>query len=214
LIMIKVLATVIIFSYLCPMINDKDMKEEWKPVVGYEGYYEVSNLGNVRSIDRLDSRGWRRKGHPCSLVTRSDNRITVALCRENTVRARLVHRLVADAFLPNPNNYPQINHKDFDPTNNRVDNLEWCTAKYNVNYSIDNVLASIRENICVPVRQLDKDGNEVARFGSITEAERVTGICGANISGVIRKTVLTNKNGGKTTRKTAGGYRWEAIKNG
>lgn len=209
--MIRTLATVIIFSYLCG-INYKDMKEVWKPVVGYEDSYEVSNLGNVRSIDRLDSRGWRRKGHPCSLVKRPDNRIAVALCRGNKQRARLVHRLVAEAFIPNPENLPYINHKDFNPSNNRVENLEWCTAKYNVNYSIDNVLASIRKNICVPVRQLDADGNEIARFASVEEASRATGAPAPHISNVINHTVIRNRNH-TTVRRTAGGYRWEAIRN-
>lgn len=211
--MIRTLATVIIFSYLCGMEN-KDMKEVWKPVVGYEDSYEVSNLGNVRTIDRLDSRGWRRKGHNCTLVKRPDNRIVVSFCGGNKSRARLVHRVVAEAFIPNPNNLPFINHKDFNPSNNRVENLEWCTAKYNVNYSIDNILASIKKNICKPVIQLDMDGNEVGRFGSIEEASRATGICAANISGVVNKVTLINKNGKPTTRRTAGGYRWEAIQNG
>ena len=202
--MIRTLATVIIFSYLCGMEN-KDMKEVWKPVVGYEDSYEVSNLGNVRTIDRLDSRGWRRKGHNCSLVKRPDNRITVSFCRGNKSRARLVHRVVAEAFIPNPNNLPFINHKDFNPSNNRVENLEWCTVSYNAKYSYDNNNRRDKMNwkhgkdnanskaVCA----IDKNGNVVFCFDCIMDAERKTGILNSNIVACL-----------KGRHKTAGGYIW------
>ena len=98
--------------------------EEWKNVIGYEGLYEVSNIGNVRNVKR----------NTLLRLSKNQGYIQVWLYK-NGIRAGLkVHRLVAEAFLPNPDNLPQVNHKDEDKTNNRVENLEWCTAKYNTNY--------------------------------------------------------------------------------
>ena len=115
-------------------------KEEWKAIQGYEGIYEVSNFGNVRSVDRyldckiknVNKHLW--KGRIISQQKRKDGRLTVALYSHSKRKRMLVHRVVADAFIPNPNNYPCINHKDENPANNKVENLEWCTYKYNNNY--------------------------------------------------------------------------------
>ena len=115
-------------------------EEIWKPIPEYEGIYEVSNLGNVRSVDRyldckiknVNKHLW--KGRIISQQKRKDGRLTVALYSHSKRKRMLVHRVVADAFIPNPNNYPCINHKDENPANNKVENLEWCTYKYNNNY--------------------------------------------------------------------------------
>lgn len=98
--------------------------EEWKEIPGYEGLYEVSNIGNVRNIRRN------------TLLRFSNNQgYTQVYLYKNGIRKGLkVHKIVAQAFLPNPDNLPMINHKDEDKTNNNVTNLEWCDAKYNVNY--------------------------------------------------------------------------------
>ena len=101
------------------------MMEEWKEIPGYEGLYEVSNMGNVRNIRRNTL---LRLSKDCYGYTQ------VSLYK-NSIRTGLrVHRLVAQAFLSNPDNLPQVNHKDEDKSNNRVDNLEWCDSKYNLNY--------------------------------------------------------------------------------
>jgi hypothetical protein len=103
------------------------MYEIWKDIKEYEGKYQVSNLGNVRSLNY-------NKTNTVKLLktyTNKNKYVYVTLGQNNTYR---VHRLVAEAFIPNPDNLPYINHKDENPSNNHVDNLEWCTQKYNVNY--------------------------------------------------------------------------------
>lgn len=101
------------------------MMEEWRAVPGYEGLYEVSNIGNVRNV---------RRNTLLRLSKDCYGYIQVSLYKNGRRTGLRVHRLVAEAFLPNPDNLPQVNHLDEDKTNNRVDNLEFCTAKYNLNY--------------------------------------------------------------------------------
>lgn len=101
------------------------MMEEWRAVPGYEGLYEVSNIGNVRNV---------RRNTLLRLQKTNNGYIRVHLCKNGISTGFQVHRLVAQAFIPNPQDLPQVNHKDEDKTNNNVDNLEWCTAKYNMNF--------------------------------------------------------------------------------
>lgn len=117
-------------------------EEIWKPVVGYEGYYEVSNMGRVMSLDRyVRSKGGKshylKKGR---ILKYGDNRgyKMVTLYRDKTITYKFVHKLVAEAFIPNFDHLPEVNHKDEVRDNNRVDNLEWCTKKYNMNYGTRN----------------------------------------------------------------------------
>ena len=108
--------------------------EEWRTIKGYEGLYEVSSYGMVRSLDRYDKNNHFRKG--CILKQNNDGRgyMSVQLCLDGKIKKYLVHRLVAQAFTPNPGGLPQVNHKDEDKSNNSVENLEWCDVTYNLNY--------------------------------------------------------------------------------
>ena len=165
------------------------MNEEWRDIEGYEGLYQVSNLGRVRS---LNCRG--HKGCIGILTPRLDGKgyEMVALYKEGKARNTKVHRLVAQAFIPNPNNYPQVNHKDENKTNNIVENLEWCTGKYNSNYGTGKIRSGIKQGkkiICIDTGQ---------EFDRIREAARVYGICHNNIVECL-----------KGKRKTAGGYKWK-----
>ena len=115
------------------------MEEIWKPVKGFEGYYEVSNLGMVRSIDRVvvdTVRNCERllKGKVLIQKDNGNGYKNVSFCKEHKIYNKYVHRLVAEAFIPNKDDLPQVNHKDEDKSNNRVDNLEWCTSFYNNEY--------------------------------------------------------------------------------
>lgn len=113
--------------------------EIWKDIEGYEGLYQVSNKGRVKSLN------YKRTGKEGILSSSptSSGYLIVNLCKNKKQKPFYIHRLVAKAFLPNPNNLPQVNHKDENKENNTVYNLEWCTAKYNNNYGTHNERSSI-----------------------------------------------------------------------
>ena len=116
------------------------MGEIWKAITDFEGFYEVSNLSNVRGCQRIR----KSKAESISVVQGKtlhpkfdkDGYKEVALCKDGKMYFKRVHRLVASAFIPNPNNYPVINHIDENPSNNCVSNLEWCSISYNNKYSV------------------------------------------------------------------------------
>jgi len=120
------------------MINEK-----WKDVIGYEGLYKISNMGKVYSIPRNGTKGGilSPKKH--------NGRHRIQLSKNNKLKTYGVHRLVAIAFIENKNNLPEINHKDENPINNYVDNLEWCTRKYNINYKTRTARASKTKSIAI-----------------------------------------------------------------
>lgn len=144
-----------------------EQNETWKPVKGFEGLYEVSNLGNVRSL---------LKGKCQQMVLNKDNHgyKRVALFKDGIPSYKAAHRLVAEAFIPNPDGLPCVNHKDENPSNNIVDNLEWCTYDYNSNYGTRNarIKKAITEKYGTRVYQFTLDGDFVAEYPSFAEAAR------------------------------------------
>lgn len=161
------------------------MEEIWKDVVGYEGYYQVSNLGNVRSIDRyvkgngLTVEKQLKKGKMLKQFLKQ-GAWSVTLRKEGIYKFRYTYRLVAEAFIPNPNNLPLINHIDEDRTNPRVDNLEWCDYSYNITYNGASKRAG--KSRSKKVIQYDKEMNEIARYDSVGDAAKAVGAHQQNIS--------------------------------
>ena len=116
------------------------MEEQWKDVAGWEGYYQISNLGNVRSVDRVISwNGTTRllRGKPMVPVIGTDGYLMIKFTRNNKATTYGIHRIVAQNFIDNPDNLPEVNHIDCDRTNNAVSNLEWSTHSENIGHSRD-----------------------------------------------------------------------------
>lgn len=150
--------------------------EEWLSIEGYEGLYEVSNLGRVKSL--RDNKGNYRE----KILSQCDNGngyLMVVLCKYGKMQTCKVHRLVANAFIPNPNNFPTVNHKDEDKTNNCVDNLEWMNMKQQVNHgtaqqrrTAKTDWKAIAEKNSKRVYQYDKNHNLIKIWESTMEVGR------------------------------------------
>lgn len=110
------------------------MEEIWKDIVGYEGLYQVSNLGRVKSLDRIDASGHRRKGKILKPRINHDGYVQINLHKNSIRKTVSVHRIVAIAFIPNTENKREVNHVDENKANNHVSNLQWCSPKENVNH--------------------------------------------------------------------------------
>lgn len=104
--------------------------EEWKDIQGYEGLYQVSNYGRVKSLGNEK----KRNDKILKAQTKKNMYKQIGLHKDGIEKKYLIHRLVAQAFIPNPNNYKEVNHKDENPSNNNVFNIEWCSSSYNANY--------------------------------------------------------------------------------
>lgn len=139
--------------------------EIWKDIEGYEGLYKVSSLGRVLSVKR---------DKIMKLIPIKRGYLVVNLSKNNKMSQFRVQRLVAKAFIPNPLDYPIINHKDEDKTNNKVENLEWCDVRYNNEYS--NVWEYAFRKTRKPIDVYDANGNFYNKYISIAEAARALGI--------------------------------------
>lgn len=116
------------------------MEEIWKDIEEYKGIYEVSNLGNVRRIEYFDKKHYKWRKRTIKGRLNSKGYLQVSLSKNGKVKNEYIHRLVAHAFIQNPNKLPQINHIDGNKQNNNADNLEWYTCKDNIKHAVDNGL--------------------------------------------------------------------------
>lgn len=176
-------------------------REEWRPIKGYEGLYEVSSFGRVRSLARLSDgkRNVRLQSRIRKLSNDGGGYHIVNLNRDGQNHLCKVHRLVMDAFVPNPNNLPMVNHRNEDKTANYPDNMEWCDNYYNSTYGTCNARQRERKRYKMrPVIQMALNGEIVAEYESTIEAARETGYDRANI--------VRNCNG---KRPTAYGFIWK-----
>lgn len=184
--------------------------EIWKDIVGFEGYYQISNYGRLKSFKKIKS------GRILSNVNNLGWYFNVVLRKKGikTMKSVKIHRLVAEHFIPNPDGKKYINHKDGNKQNNHVSNLEWCTQAENVKHAIGqnpNILRGMRkynqEIRPIPIVQFNLDGSLVDFYRNGSDASRATGICQRNILQVASK---AEYKPGKT-RRQAGGFIWEFI---
>ena len=180
------------------------MEEEWKDIEGYEGLYQVSNFGNVKSLNYLHTK------QPKLLSIKASNKgyVRVGLNKKGLRKTKQVHILVAKAFIPNPENKPEVNHKDGNKSNNRVDNLEWNTHSENIQHSWDNGLQyatdkmrkagyEMCKKMSIPIIQYTLNGEFVREWNSTADIQRELNIYRSNISMCC-----------KGKKKSSHGYMW------
>ena len=160
------------------------MREEWRPLEGWEGLYEVSNRGDVKSVERTawnKGKGCYRTVHERILKAHPDKYgyLYVVLSKDGKGKKCKIHRLVAQAFLPNTSNLPDVNHKDENKQNNYVENLEWCSRAYNNTYN--GRAKKVGKKNSKPVIGIDKISGLIVEFSSISEAGRILGIDSSHI---------------------------------
>ena len=190
--------------------------EKWKDVVGYEGIYQVSNLGNIKSLDRVVELKSKNqftgfttlrltKGKNISKVVNTKGYYQIALYKNGVMKNKLLHRLIAEAFIPNPENKPTVNHIDGNKLNDNLENLEWATSKEQTQHAIKKLnFKSVISKQCRD-RQKELHQRKVRRsdgviFNSIKEASMGNDLVRRHISEVC-----------KGKRKSTGGYSWEYV---
>lgn len=179
------------------------MEEEWRDIPGWEDRYMVSNTGRVYSkiTKKIRKTCYSNCGHEVIILSKNGKNF-----------GTFVHRLVAMAFIPNPYNFPIVNHKDENPKNNSVENLEWCTHRYNQMYS--DVTNRVSKQTGTRVYAYNRDGEIVHEFPSIRKAALELGLSNSNISENCKKILLIlsgNEIVGNKLPLTVGGYIWSDI---
>lgn len=189
------------------------MEEIWKPIKGYEGLYEVSNLGRVKSLPKSVEQYYGYKITNERLLKQSPDKkgyMMVWLYKNKKRETMKVHRLVADAFIPNPQCKPQIDHINTVKTDNRVCNLRWCTEKENSNNPITakrngDAHFGAKNGCSKEILQYTLSGKFIKKWDCINDAERELGISHAHIVGCCK---------GYKYKKSAGGFIWKYANNG
>lgn len=160
-------------------------KEIWKDIVGYEGLYQVSNFGRIKSLYN-----YRGKGN--ILIPRLKRGYLTIGLRKNKIRKwKTIHRLIAQTFIPNPHNYPVVNHKNENKLDNRIENLEWCTIAYNNCYGTR--LKNVKRKVSKPVIQYNLKGKYLKEFESISDAARAVKTSAGNIVSCCKRNPKYNK---------------------
>ena len=147
------------------------MEEIWKDIKGFEGIYQVSNLGRVKRV---------KTGRILKSDMNSKGYLRVGLCKNSIKSNKRVHRLVAETFIPNPDNKSEVNHIDENKTNNSLDNLEWMTTKENINHGTRN------ERVSIPIITTNIKTGESTEFYGISECARQLGLNAGNITSVLK----------------------------
>lgn len=182
------------------------MEEIWKDIVGYEGLYQVSSLGRIKSKDRkvYQKNRWNDdiikfvyKGKIINTKTKGNNYVQVHLTKNKKQKRYLVHRLVAEAFIPNTQGKSQVNHINCIKYDNRVENLEWNTPRENTQHAIRN---NRKKQNTIKINQYDLNGKFIKQWESMTEVEKKL-----NIKRAATNICACCKN----KRKSAYGYKWE-----
>ena len=184
------------------------MKEVWKPIKGYEGFYEISNYGRVKRLKFVNMYVCKEKVKVIKPQKRKNGYLQVILHNGQDCSEKLVHRLVAEAFLSREDGKDFVNHKDGNKANNNVENLEWCTRSENMIHAYRNGLAKSSAKgkfgkdsaSAKAVEMLDEHGNVLMRFGSLIDA--------AHFVGARRSSNICTCCKGYGNRKIAYGYMW------
>lgn len=185
-------------------------EEQWLPVRGFEGLYEVSSFGRMKSY-KVEP-----EGQILSLKNKTGDYFRFVLQGIGKKQKSVaIHRLVAEHFIPNPDGLPEVNHIDGNKQNNAVWNLEWCSRSHNVKHSIkmhpSQLNGMIFHNKCGRTRfvvQLSRSGEVISAYFSAASASKHTGVCARNILQVANRTPFNSKG---QVRKTAGGYVWRFM---
>lgn len=176
--------------------------EIWKDITNFEGLYQASSIGNIRSLPKKhnlkNGYNYMQKEKILKPYKNKNGYLQITLNKNGKKLKKQIHWLVATTFIDNPNNYKETNHKDENPLNNEVSNLEWCTHKYNCNYGNRN--EKIHKSQRMKINQYDLDDNFIKTWNSQLDIQNELNIPQANISAVIRGLY-----------KQTHGYKWEVA---
>jgi hypothetical protein len=169
-------------------LRDREKMEKWREIEGYEGLYEISSFGRVKRLAHWKNQRTNRTSKyydyhmlPEKILSpsKSGPYDRVQLNRNHIAKTYSIHRLVAKAFIPNPNNYPEVNHKDCDGHNNRIENLEWCNRSYNINYADRTEKAAKsheKKVLCVESGKIYDSGTKAAIANNLYKS-KISSVC-------------------------------------